>query len=354
MTELTPTQRTPTQLTPRERLAHVLTKHGVDRPPVICTGGMMNAAVVGVMEETDGPRLPQAHFSSEGMAALAERVQAATGFENLGIPFCMTVEPEVLGSRIDPGSLSCEPKIAAEAFTSSTEVEIQDVRRLMHSGRIGTVIQAAYKLKGRNPDVPVIATLSGPVSTAAAVVDPLSFLKELRTKPQDAHRVLDYITRLLIAYAQEVARNGADVIAIGDPTATGEILGPKVFHDFAVLYLNRLCDAVHATGKPVIVHICGDMSRSRQYLAELHADAISVDAKASLVRLKEDYPQITTMGNLSTTLLEFGEADKVWRSTEHLVRDGVDIIAPACGLSTSTGIDNIRAMTRAVKTTRRS
>jgi len=34
---------------------------------------------------------------------------------------------------------------------------------------------------------------------------------------------------------------------------------------------------------------------------------------------------------------------------QHLVRDGVDIIAPACGLSTSTALDSIRAMTAAVK-----
>ena len=111
-----------TELAPAERLERVLAKRSVDRPPVICPGGMMNAAVTGVMEGTDAPKLPQAHFSAENMAALAERVRAATGFENLGIPFCMTVEPEILGSRIDPGTRSCEPKIAEEAFKSCEAV----------------------------------------------------------------------------------------------------------------------------------------------------------------------------------------------------------------------------------------
>jgi len=32
-----------------------------------------------------------------------------------------------------------------------------------------------------------------------------------------------------------------------------------------------------------------------------------------------------------------------------LVAQGIDIISPACGLSTSTRLDNIRAMTAAVK-----
>lgn len=335
-------------MAPKERLNRVLGDQTVDRPPVICTGGMMNAAVTQVIGP-DGPTLPAAHFDPEGMAKLAEKVHAATGFENLGVPFCMTVEPEILGSRIDPGTLECEPKIAKEAYGHCAEVELGDVRKMAQGGRIATVVQAAHFLKKRNPDIPVIASLSGPVSTSAAVVDPLTFLKELRTRPQDAHRVLDYVTRLLIEYAREVADNGADVIAIGDPTATGEILGPRIFRDFAVLYLNQVCDAVHAVGKQVIVHICGDMSRSREHLSAIHADAISVDALVNLKQLKADYPIINTMGNVSTSLLEFGTDDKVQRNTERLMRDGIDIISPACGLSTSTGLANIRALTGTVK-----
>lgn len=337
-----------TDISPKERLDRTLSKQTIDRPPVICTGGMMNAAVLEVME-TGGPTLPAAHYSSEGMAQLAESIHRSTGFENLGVPFCMTVEAEVLGSRIDPGTLACEPKIAEEAFTSCQQVEVRDVGKIVQQGRIATVVQAAYYLKKRNGDVPVIASLSGPISTAASIVTPLTFLKETLTRPAEVHRVLNYVTRLLIEYAREVTDNGADIIAIGDPTATGEILGPRVFRDFAVRYLNQLCDAIHASGKQVIVHICGDMSRSREQLANIHGDAISVDALVNLKRLKEDFPIITTMGNVSTSLLEFGDTEKVARNTAHLVRDGVNIISPACGLSTSTGLDNIRALTRTVK-----
>lgn len=335
-------------ISPVERLERVLSDQPVDRPPTICTGGMMNAAVVQVMDE-DGPSLPAAHFSSEGMAELAQRVFQATGFENLGVPFCMTVEPEVMGSRIDPGTLSCEPKIAEEAFLSCEEVEIRDVGKIVGEGRIGTVIQAAHLLKKRNPDIPVIASLSGPVSTSASIVKPLTFLKELRTRPDAAHRVLDYVTRLLIEYARQVIDAGADVIAIGDPTATGEILGPHLFRAFAVHHLNQLCDAVHACDRQIIVHICGDMSRSRDQLSTIRADAISVDAQVNLRRLKEDFPSINTMGNISTQLLEFGDAGKVVLNTERLLGDGIDIISPACGLSTSTGLHNIRALTDTVK-----
>jgi hypothetical protein len=39
----------------------------------------------------------------------------------------------------------------------------------------------------------------------------------------------------------------------------------------------------------------------------------------------------------------------VVRRTNQLVLDGINIISPACGLSTSTSLHSIRAMTEAVK-----
>jgi [methyl-Co(III) methanol-specific corrinoid protein]:coenzyme M methyltransferase len=57
------------------------------------------------------------------------------------------------------------------------------------------------------------------------------------------------------------------------------------------------------------------------------------------------------MGNLSTYLLQSGDSAQVARRAQALVRDGVDIISPACGLSTSTGLRTIAAMTAAVKET---
>ncbi len=78
----------------------------------------MNAAVVEVMEKT-GHKLPEAHHDAALMAELARDVNTLTGFENFGIPFCMTVEAEVLGSEINYGTLECEPKIRNERFFSS-------------------------------------------------------------------------------------------------------------------------------------------------------------------------------------------------------------------------------------------
>jgi [methyl-Co(III) methanol-specific corrinoid protein]:coenzyme M methyltransferase len=333
---------------PKERLLRVLQKQGVERPPVICPGGMMNAAIVDVMRAT-GHTLPEAHHQGNLMEDLAYDVHELTGFENFGVPFCMTIEPEALGSSIDYGSLQCEPKIKQEKFPHVKDVVFEAKDAIGKNKRAGAVLGAIQELSKKHPDVPVIGSLSGPLSTAASLVDPMIFFKELIREKKDAHRVINYVTEQLIDWAILMADNGATVISIADPTATGEILGPRLFEEYALPALNRIVEVLHKMGRPVILHICGDVRMVKKHLFALAGDALSVDAMVNLAALKEENTSLTTMGNLSTYLLESGSRNTVHHTAEILLGKGIDILAPACGLSTSTPLENIIAFTGAVK-----
>lgn len=335
-------------LSPKERILRTFNKQTVDRAPVICPGGMMNSAVVEVMNKT-GHKLPEGHHDGKIMTELAKDVHEMTGFENFGIPFCMTVEAEVLGSEINYGTLACEPKIQKEVFASVSDVAFKPLGVMEKNNRVKSILEATSALSKSYSDVPVIGSLTGPVSAAASIVDPIPFLKELRKKANDSHKVIDYVTNHVIELARLMIENGANVISIADPTATGEILGPKLFDEYAVRYLNKIIDAVHAMNTPVIVHICGKMNAVQKYIPNINSDAISTDAFVNLKILKEQYSNLTTMGNLSTFLLELGDEEKVANQTNRLIRDGINIIAPACGLSTATPVKNIKSMTNVVK-----
>jgi [methyl-Co(III) methanol-specific corrinoid protein]:coenzyme M methyltransferase len=333
---------------PKERLLRTLKKEGVDRPPVICPGGMMNAAVVDVMEKR-GHRLPEAHHGAELMSALALDVAEETGFENFGVPFCMTIEPEAMGSSIDYGTLSCEPKIAREAYPSVRDAALPHRDAIAKNPRAGAVLDSIFALSKKYPGIPSIGSISGPLSTAASLVEPMAFLKELRREKDAAHRLLDAVTESLAAWAALMVENGAAAITIADPTATGEILGPRLFEEYALPYINRIVDRIHALGIPAIVHICGDVRMVKQRLFDLHGDAVSTDAMVNLYELKQERPDLVTMGNLSTWLLDTGSAAQTANAAEVLLRRNLDIIAPACGLSTSTPLENLRAFTGVVR-----
>lgn len=333
---------------PKERLVKAINKENIDRPPVICPGGMMNSAIVEIMNKT-GHTLPSAHHNAELMTSLAVDVHENTGFENFGVPFCMTVEAEVLGSEINYGTLECEPKIQKEIYPSAKDVDFKPLGSMEKNSRAGAIAQTIYNLSKKYPDIPAIGSLTGPLSTTASIVDPMTFLKQLRRERDDAHKVIDYVCNHLIEYARLLVDNGATVISIADPTATGEILGPKMFLEYAVTYLNKVTDEIHKLGVPVIIHICGEMSMVKPQIAMLHGDVISVDAFVSLRKLKEENKSLTTMGNLSTYLLELGKPENIQKSSQVLLRDNIDIIAPACGLSTSTPLENIIAFTQTIR-----
>jgi [methyl-Co(III) methanol-specific corrinoid protein]:coenzyme M methyltransferase len=337
-----------TDTSPKERLLRVLQKKPVDRPPVVCVGGMMNAAVLDVMNQS-GNRLPDAYADADQLAALARDVSQFTGFENLALPFCMTLEAELLGSAIDLGTAASEAKVTKEAFASVGNADIARLDRIPDGSRAERVLKAIERTRASDPDEPIVGSLTGPISTSASLVDPITFLKELHKDHAGAHRVIDSVTRALVSFARAMVDSGVDVIAISDPTATGEILGPRAFSEYALRYLNDLADQIHQLGVPVIMHICGDIGSVEGLVAQLHTEAISTDTAVNLAKFKANHTHVTTMGNTSTYTLQFGSAEKVFRQTRHLVEQGVDIIAPACGLSTSTPLANIQALTNAVK-----
>lgn len=90
-------------LSEKERLGLSLKRKKVDRPPCICPGGMMNMIVEEVMDLTHC-EWPEAHTSPKIMADLAAGMYENGGFENFGVPFCMTIEAESMGSKVFLGT----------------------------------------------------------------------------------------------------------------------------------------------------------------------------------------------------------------------------------------------------------
>ena len=180
-------------------------------------------------------------------------------------------------------------------------------------------------------------------------MEPVVFYKELRKKNADAHAFMQFVTDQLIRFGQAQIEAWADVIAISDPSATGEILGPKYFREFTVRYVNQIVDAMKEAGAQTIVHICGHMNPVYKEVDEIHSDALSFDSVVPMKEAREELKGRTLMGNVSTYTLEFGDPDKVETLAKNCVKNGSDIIAPACGLGMRSPLVNIRAILQAVR-----
>lgn len=332
---------------PKERLISAMEMTNTGRPPCICPGGMMNMVTKDIIE-ISGEKMPEAHFSGKSMAKLAKAVYENGMFENYGVPFCMTAEAEDFGAEVDMGTDIFEPHVIKYVIESCSHYKLLKPINL-EAGRSKAILDAIRILKEGNDSVPVIGNVTGPVSTASSVMEPVIFYKELRKKKEDAHFYLKFVTDELIRFSLAQIEAGADIISISDPSGTGEILGPKMFKEFVVDYLNQIVDAVHEKGVKCIVHICGQMKTVLKEFAEVRADLLSFDSMVSIRLAKEIIGDRAIMGNVSTYTLEYGDEETVKKLTKNCLKNGSDVLAPACGIGMRSPIKNVRAILEALK-----
>jgi len=212
------------------------------------------------------------------------------------------------------------------------------------------VLDAIKILKSKNSDTPIIANLVGPVSTASSLIEPVDYYKELRRKPKEAHEFMEFVTKNLIHFAKAQIEAGADILAISDPSGTGEILGPKLFEEFAAPYLNKIVNAVkdHVPGG-TIIHICGKLKSVYGILNSLDSDVISFDSIAGVKEVANNVNDKAIMGNISTLALEKSSPDTIKNLSQGCIKSGVDILSPACGIGTRTKLENIQSMVEVAK-----
>jgi len=155
---------------------------------------------------------------------------------------------------------------------------------------------------------------------------------------------MQFVTDEIIKFARAQIDAGADIIAISDPSGTGEILGPKLFEEYTVKYNNMIWDALQKETMGKIMHICGQMKNVYPQAELIHSDVLSFDSCVSMREAREHLKKHALMGNVSTWTLEFGQPEKVEQLAVKCWRDGSNIISPACGLGTKSPLTNIQAI----------
>ena len=323
----------------KERIFNNINGVKTDRQACICPGGMMNMIITGLMEESK-VYLPAAHSDARMMADLAKQAYLSGCFENIGVPFCMTVEAEEMGAIVNMGSDIIEPHVSQYVIDTVSDYKKLDNKKY----RSDVVVDAIKILKAEMTEVAIVGNLTGPVSTAASVIEPTIFYKELRKKNADAHAFMNEVTDRLIEFGLRQIEAGADIIAISDPSGTGEILGPRYFEEFTVKYLNKLIKPLKEAGAKVIVHICGQMRGVYPQADMIESDVLSFDAIVPIREARQALPDRVLMGNISTYTLEFGTPDTIKTQTTFAADNGFDIISPACGLGMRSPLENVRAM----------
>jgi len=324
------------------------------RPLVLCPGGMMTCSSAEVMRAAGYVR-EVVHTDPVVMSSVAAGIAAAAHLDNVGVPFCMTVEAEAMGAAVDLGDVDVEPSVstyAAESLCAVLDLPQPDPAA---SCRMPVVLEALRRLdRERSDGRLVVGNVTGPVSLLTSLVEPGLVYRAMRVSPDEARAALEHVTDVVELFARAQVGAGVDVVVIAEPSGTGDILGPAWFSEFAAPCLQRVSRAVLDSGAESIVHICGDVRPILEHVSAIEMTAFSFESCVDVADVRDVWPGGRFMGNVSTHLLARSTPERVRDVVAGLVERGIDIVAPACGVPVGAPIANLRAMREGVSATRAS
>lgn len=121
----------------------------------------------------------------------------------------------------------------------------------------------------------VLGWVDMPFAESCSVCGITEFMMMMYQDPVLAHRVLDFLTDIVIDFALHQVEMGAAMIGAGDAAAS--LISPEMYREFVLPYEKRVCQAIHKAGGLVKLHICGNTSALMEDMVTTDADLFNVD-----------------------------------------------------------------------------
>lgn len=218
-------------------------------------------------------------------------------------------------------------------------------------GRMPVVLEATSRLvEWTRGAVPVLTSLKGPFSLAAFLGGFESFLEHVLTEPEEARALLRVALENQRGFAEAAVRHGG-VPFIGDPVASGNLISPGVFREFAAPYLADLVRFIHLTGCWAGLHVCGKTGSLLDQLAGTGADVLSLDEVDFGAARRQLGPDIVLMGNVPTGLMLDGRPEEIAAvARECREKAGLNLVlSTACDVPRDTPPENVKALVAAAR-----
>ena len=167
-----------------------------------------------------------------------------------------------------------------------------------------------------------------------------------------AHELLDCVTQATIGFLLEIINHSALPVLV-DPLASGSVISPRTYQEFALPYERRLIDFLHRYDLDVMLHICGDMMPLLPLLKETGADLVSLD-RVDMKRAVETLPELRVVGNYDTSRLLLNSPEQVEQEVRAMVESAAGnpkgyVAATGCEVPLHTPPENVRAFIRGAR-----
>jgi len=329
-------------MTPRERVLAALDLKEVDRPPVVC---FTQSATVDVMDAVK-VYWPDAHTDAHKMAELAMGVPTVLGLESVRMPYCLTVEAEALGCKVDLGKQDRTPMIKQHTYDEDSEVPIPD----SPVGRMKVVIEAVKIAKAKmGKEYPIVVGTTGPFTIAGHLVGTEKLLLWMIVNQDAVKKFVDIAVQVEKMYIDALIAAGADVIVMSDPSSSTDMMSVDMFDSYSKPAIKAVfADAGDAK---TVLHICGNTTALLDHMIDCGVNGLSIEEKVSpedAVRLVGGRAALVGNVGVVSPLLQ-GTPEECYEAAKRCKEAGFNLVAPGCGLAARVPKANIEALVRAVK-----
>jgi len=336
------------EISPKRRVFAALLGGKVDRVPVTSLAGCGGTVSLDIQKAT-GIYWPDAHKDPEKMAKLAIAGYELTGLENVRVPFDFVIEPEAMGCKIKwPEDPSLIPATLEHIYKKPEDLKMPD--NLLEAGRIPVIMEAIRILRKEVGDyLPISSLVLGPFTLAGELAGVTELLIWTMKNPDYVKKFVEFSTEFIIEYGKAQYRAGSDIVQVGDPSASGDLISPKMFKEFVKPALTRIADELKGIR---LLHICGKAGPMIPDMVECGYDGISIEEAVDVKKIKPiaQAKDVKILGNVSSKgNMIFGTPDDVKEETLKALEAGVDLLEPGCGISPPAPLGHIKAMAEALK-----
>jgi len=220
--------------------------------PFLCNDYNHNVLTPSILEELNISNERDLHYNKENIMKIALKTKESLEDSWIKLPFCNTLEGEVLGAKV---LLTIDgAKIKEPCFNNINEV-YNNIN--MYSERLNVMLEALDSLKNEN----IIYNLEGP----------FTIFKSIKQQEKDFLSTLNFLEDFIVNYGTLVYNHGAKILSFGDPLGTKDIIGPKLFNSIYISSFKRIIKGLIHNCPNATIHICGKLSENL-----LHSNIIEI------------------------------------------------------------------------------
>lgn len=215
--------------------------------------------------------------------------------------------------------------VVADPIRSQAQVE---ALRVPSSEELAPFLAEALRLTRRELEpqgVPLIGFGGAPLTLATYLIQGAGskeyedFRAFLRLEPAATHALLAKLTEVSIRYLRMQVEAGAQAIQLFDSWAG--LHDPATYREFALPYNSAILRALEGLGVPRIYLAVG-ASHLYPVIAELPCEAVSVDWRLGLERIRPQLPGKALQGNLDPSVL-LASREVITREAHKVLRAGL-------------------------------